>query len=520
MGSNVSHLKTNNMAKTTPIGAVIPYAGLLPDADLLKMGYMQCDGRSLAVAVYNELFQAIGTTHGGDGNLNFNIPDYRGRFLRGVNEGSGRDPDAIDRTAMNSGGGIGDRLGSIQGFGTANAKNPFVAKVPHNPPGMDEAYAGASTDMGRCERTISPVSDKGGDKETRPVNANVVYLIKVKSIDLLPVGTIINFAGKVADALNKRALFCNGSSYETSEHPQLREAIQNSCGGEGSKFNIPDYRGRFLRGKDSGTGRDPNAKERTAMNPGGHISDNVGSIQGFATAKPVKSFTFDIEHMPFEPHTSYFVSGPDLVKWNENAVDCVCTDIGGDTETRPLNANMEYYILSDNDEKINWEFPIGSVIGFAGNTEPNGDCWLKCDGAFLTKKTNKELFDIIGTVHGGDGAPKFALPDYRGRFIRGVDHGAGNDPDAKSRTQPTPTGGSSGDNLGSVQDWATGKPKTPITAAAKHLPLDNLHVSHAFGPAAKNCSKWTAGEGKYKLKGGDSETRPVNANIFWYIRYS
>ena len=45
-------------------------------------------------------------------------------------------------------------------------------------------------------------------------------------------------------------------------------------------FNLPDYRGRFLRGLDSsGEGRDPDLMARYAMNPGGATQDNVGSIQ-------------------------------------------------------------------------------------------------------------------------------------------------------------------------------------------------------------------------------------------------
>ena len=44
---------------------------------------LMCDGSEISRETYSELFAKYGTTYGeGDGSTTFNIPDYRGAFLR------------------------------------------------------------------------------------------------------------------------------------------------------------------------------------------------------------------------------------------------------------------------------------------------------------------------------------------------------------------------------------------------------------------------------------------------------
>jgi microcystin-dependent protein len=95
-----------------PIGTVTAFAGPI---DKLPNGWLPCDGRQLHINEYKDLFAAIGWSWGGDEKQGvFNIPDLRGRFLRGVDEGTGRDPDADSRTHQISGVVIGGVVGSVQ----------------------------------------------------------------------------------------------------------------------------------------------------------------------------------------------------------------------------------------------------------------------------------------------------------------------------------------------------------------------------------------------------------------------
>jgi microcystin-dependent protein len=62
-----------------PPGSVQAFAGTAPPSD-----WLICDGRTVSRTTYSDLFEAIGTSHGiGDGSTTFNLPDYRGMFLRG-----------------------------------------------------------------------------------------------------------------------------------------------------------------------------------------------------------------------------------------------------------------------------------------------------------------------------------------------------------------------------------------------------------------------------------------------------
>ena len=61
---------------------------------------------------------------------------------------------------------------------------------------------------------------------------------------------------------------------------------------------------------------------------------------------------------------------------------------------------------------------LGAVVPFAGNFAPLG--WAFADGQVLAISENEALFQIIGTIYGGDGQTTFALPDLRGRDIVGA----------------------------------------------------------------------------------------------------
>jgi microcystin-dependent protein len=61
--------------------------------------------------------------------------------------------------------------------------------------------------------------------------------------------------------------------------------------------------------------------------------------------------------------------------------------------------------------------PVGSVIAWAGDTTPPED-WLECDGSTFSAAQ----YPLLKKVLGGN-----TLPDLRGEFIRGWDHGRGVD---------------------------------------------------------------------------------------------
>ena len=70
-----------------PAGSVIWYA-----ANAAPTGFLKANGATISRTTYASLFSAIGTTFGaGDGSTTFLVPDLRGEFLRGWDDGRGVD---------------------------------------------------------------------------------------------------------------------------------------------------------------------------------------------------------------------------------------------------------------------------------------------------------------------------------------------------------------------------------------------------------------------------------------------
>jgi microcystin-dependent protein len=68
-------------------------------------GFLKCNGAAVSRTIYADLFSAIGTTYGvGDGSTTFALPDMRGEFARGWDDGRGVD--------------TGRAIGTAQGFAT------------------------------------------------------------------------------------------------------------------------------------------------------------------------------------------------------------------------------------------------------------------------------------------------------------------------------------------------------------------------------------------------------------------
>jgi microcystin-dependent protein len=160
-----------------------------------EQGFLPCDGSAVDRTTYADLFSAIGTQWGaGDGSKTFNLPDLRGLFVRGVDDGANADPDVSNRTFIAPGGSKGNNPGSIEFYATAlsslgplstSTNGKHQHNVPHLP--IDSSWyqiAGshygqwnsggtASSNDGLHNHTIA----KGGDNETRPVNVYVDYIV-------------------------------------------------------------------------------------------------------------------------------------------------------------------------------------------------------------------------------------------------------------------------------------------------------------------------------------------------------
>lgn len=149
-----------------PAGSILTFA-----ASTCPAGYLAADGSEVDRTTYAELFAVIGIAHGsGNGGSTFNLPDYRGRFLRGLDGTAGRDPDAT-RTAMAAGGNTGDAVGSVQGHQVQSHNHSYNNSV------TPVSVQGGSNYVIQADN-VSAVTSSTGGNETRPINAYVNYCIK------------------------------------------------------------------------------------------------------------------------------------------------------------------------------------------------------------------------------------------------------------------------------------------------------------------------------------------------------
>jgi microcystin-dependent protein len=204
-----------------------------------------------------------------------------------------------------------------------------------------------------------------------------------------------------------------------------------------------------------------------------------------------------------------------------------------DTNTADIATNASD--ISDNASAIaafGSAVPVGSIIAYGGSSAPTG--WFECDGVAISRTTYEALYTAIGTNYGyGDGSTTFNIPDLRGKFPRGYDHGAGNDPDVSSRTAQA-TGGNTGDNVGSVQDSAMQR----ITGDADTAGNIGFFQSGGTenGVFKKGTTKGNAitntpasadllafdsslSSSPNTAKTSDYETRPINVSVMFIIKY-
>lgn len=114
--------------------------GLLMDwfLETPPTGWLERNGASLLITDYPELYAVIGKMYGSADANHFNLPDDRGLFGRGWDNGAGIDPDAASRTKPAATGATivdGDHVGTEQAHalkGHNHTQNSHTHKV--NPP--------------------------------------------------------------------------------------------------------------------------------------------------------------------------------------------------------------------------------------------------------------------------------------------------------------------------------------------------------------------------------------------------
>ena len=159
-GSANINIAATLVAQAVPAGSVFNFA-----ASTAPTGYLECSGAAVSRATYAALFAVTSTTFGvGDGSTTFNLPNLRGEFVRGWDNGRGVDASRSFGSAQgglveshNHTNGAFDQLLRITGSGTADGSDNSAVEPDHLISGTIQPYGGT---------------------ETRPRNIAMLYCIK------------------------------------------------------------------------------------------------------------------------------------------------------------------------------------------------------------------------------------------------------------------------------------------------------------------------------------------------------
>lgn len=130
---------------------------------------LACDGSEISRATYSELFEVFGETYGaGDGETTFNLPDFRGAFLRCIGGNASALGTKQSDTIRNIEGGFTIRSGNgASGLVSVFVNGAFSSEINSNNAGTytENATRQAQTDIVFSAEKCVPTSN-----ENRPIN--------------------------------------------------------------------------------------------------------------------------------------------------------------------------------------------------------------------------------------------------------------------------------------------------------------------------------------------------------------
>ena len=148
-------------------------------------GYLECDGSAVSRTTYADLFTVIGTTWGaGDGSSTFNLPDLRGEFVRGWDNGRNVDSSRAFASSQS------DQNKQHNHTATSTVTDPGHNHVYIDQQAHNEGYRpwkAGDNDCGQRNKNTSnaftgisvstSIANDGGS-ESRPRNIAMMYVIK------------------------------------------------------------------------------------------------------------------------------------------------------------------------------------------------------------------------------------------------------------------------------------------------------------------------------------------------------
>ena len=187
-GSNGQMLQTNGSGvlsftsvQGVPSGAVFCLA-----VATVPSGYLECNGASVSRTTYAALFAVIGTAYGTASGSTFNVPDLRGEFVRGFDNGRGIDSGRSVATAQSDQNKqhnhTASSISSVTDPGHIHQieytnSDSGDGRIEESGTGHSGQEPTLSNTTGISVSTSTTVANDGGS-ENRPRNIAMMYVIK------------------------------------------------------------------------------------------------------------------------------------------------------------------------------------------------------------------------------------------------------------------------------------------------------------------------------------------------------
>lgn len=147
-----------------PVGTVFM---LFHNPTTVPNGYLKLEGQEVDKTTYQSLWSIYGTTYGASTDPNkFKLPDMRGRFARGFDNGSGLDTGRVFGSAQL------DELKSHKHTSTYQYQ-----KANATPDDNNWSHPALGDGGSFITKTFSDVNNTGG-AETRPKNLTCIFIVK------------------------------------------------------------------------------------------------------------------------------------------------------------------------------------------------------------------------------------------------------------------------------------------------------------------------------------------------------
>ena len=125
--SSSNHSSTNAELEFSSVQGVPSGSVFCMAVATVPSGYLECNGAAVSRTTYSALFAIIGTQYGtGNGSSTFNLPDLRGEFVRGFDNGRGVD------SGRSIASGQGAQNSSHHHTATSSVTDPGHRHLPEN----------------------------------------------------------------------------------------------------------------------------------------------------------------------------------------------------------------------------------------------------------------------------------------------------------------------------------------------------------------------------------------------------